>query len=81
MSTTTMNAMHVNLSGARRSSKPSRGPSLAHTLAMTKFLQQRASLPEMPEMDSHATVFVSVAVRLAAAAVAPAVLTWLAVVG
>jgi hypothetical protein len=77
MSTITMNAMNTSLSAARFGAKPSRGPSLA----TTKFLQARASLPEMPEMDSHVTAFVSVAARLAAAAVAPVVLTWLAVAG
>jgi hypothetical protein len=76
MTTTTMNAMNGTLS-AHRNSRKSRVPSLA----MAKFLQQRAALPEMPEQESHASAFVSVALKLAAAAVPVSALAWLAVAG
>ncbi len=77
---TTMNAMNVtlhNAPAAARVSRKSRVPSLA----MAKFLQQRASLPEMPEQESHASAFFAVAAKLAAAAVPVTALAWLAVAG
>jgi hypothetical protein len=77
MATTTMNAMNASLSGVRYNTKSSRTPSLA----MVKFLQQRAALPEMPEQDSHLSAFASVTLRLAAAAVPVGALAWLAVAG
>jgi hypothetical protein len=80
MSTTTMNAMTASVhtaTGPSRVSRKSRVPSLA----MAKFLQQRAALPEMPEQESHAAAFLAVAVKLAAAAVPVSALAWLAVAG
>ncbi len=74
---TTMNAMNASLSGVRFNSKSSRTPSLA----MVKFLQQRAALPEMPEQESHVSAFAGVVLRLTAAAVPVGVLAWLAVAG
>jgi hypothetical protein len=73
MSVTTMTAMNATLTSARMPSKLS--------LATAKFLQQRASLPEMPEMESHAAAFAGVALRLVAAAVPVTVLAWLSVAG
>ncbi len=49
MTIMTMNAMNHSLTGARSASKSARLPSLA----VTKFLQARAALPEMPEQESH----------------------------
>ena len=77
MTTATMNAMNTSMTGNRKSFAASRGPSLA----MAKFLQARASLPEMPERESHASAFTGVALRLAAAAVPATALAWLAVAG
>jgi hypothetical protein len=77
MSTTTMNAIHGTLTGARSSGKQGALP----TLSMAKFLQQRASLPEMPEQESHMTAFTGIALRLAAAAVPVSALAWLSVAG
>ena len=72
---TMMNAMNGSLNSARFDSKSS------FSQPFTKFLQQRAALPEMPERDSHMSVVAGVALRLAAAAVPVTALTWLAVAG
>jgi hypothetical protein len=73
MSTTTMTAMHATLTSARVPSKLS--------LATAKFLQQRASLPEMPVQGSHLAAFAGVALRLVAATVPVTVLAWLSLAG
>jgi hypothetical protein len=72
MATTTMNAMNGPLTGARFS---------LPTLAMTKFLQQRAALPDMPEQDTHLAAFTGIALRLAAAAVPATGMAWLCLAG
>ena len=69
----TMNAMNHSLTGARSASKSARLPSLA----VTKFLQARAALPEMPEQESHFAAVTGVVLRLAAASVPVATLGWL----
>jgi hypothetical protein len=73
MSTTTMTAMNATLTSARVPSKLS--------LATAKFLQQRASLPEMPEQESHVAAFAGIVVRLVAAAVPVSALAWLSLAG
>ena len=80
MTTVTMNAMNASMTG-RTSRFAHRAPSRTPSLAVTKLLQQRAALPEMPEQESHFSAFTSVALRLAAAAVPVTALTWLAVAG
>ena len=77
MTTTTMNAVNATLTGSRKSFAASRGPSLA----MARFLQARAALPEMPERESHVSAVTGAALRLAAAAVPVTALAWLAVAG
>ena len=81
MTTTTMNAMNASMTGARTSRAAYRTVSRTPSLAVTKSLQQRAALPEMPEQASHASAFASVALRLVAAAVPVSGLAWLALVG
>jgi len=78
MTTMTMNTMSGSLNAGRTSRKPS---NFIPSLAMSRFLQQRAALPEMPEQESHAAAFAGIALRLAAAAVPVGTLAWLAVGG
>ena len=82
MTTTTMNAMNASMTGARTSRAAHRNnTSRTPSLAVTKSLQQRAALPEMPEQASHASAAAGVALRLVAAAVPVGGLAWLALVG